>query len=374
MKKDNWKIYILELLLIVILFFTLFASNIITRGVLAIIMFIYMFFVCYFLKKRKISSIYKKHVSILMLIFSGIYLVIFYAMGLYFGFQNAKILLSMWSFFRFILPLSIIIVSSEVIRRVLTSQRVILSIRGKRFNISLALTYISMVLVDLVIYTDVYNLSNLDGFLTILGFVLFASLSCNLLYNYISSRYGSRGIIIYRLITVLFVYFIPVIPDVYIFFRSFFRMLYPYLIYVILEKLYSKNDFSLACYDKKRVIIGNTVLISIMTLLIMLISCQFKYGILVIGSRSMTGTLNVGDAVIYETYTDQEIKEGHIIIFNYNNVSTIHRVVEIKNVNGEYRYYTKGDANKNSDDGYSTIDDINGIVRLRVKYVGYPTL
>ena len=106
----------------------------------------------------------------------------------------------------------------------------------------------------------------------------------------------------------------------------------------------------------------------------MLISCQFKYGIIVVGSGSMTGTLNKGDAVIFEKYEGQEIEVGQVIIFNYNNIQTIHRVIDIQKVNGEYRYYTKGDANNRNDDNYRTKDDIYALVDLRVKYIGYPTL
>ena len=231
-----------------------------------------------------------------------------------------------------------------------------------------------MVLIDLLIYTEVYNLSNLDDFLTAIGFVLFASLSCNLLYNYITTRFGSKGVIFYRLITTLFIYIIPVTPDVYIFFRSFLRMIYPYIIYMVLEKFYSKTDFVVSYVDKRKSIVGNTVLFIIITLLIMLISCQFRFGILVIGSKSMTGTLNVGDAVVFEKYDGQYIPLGQIIIFDYNGLQTIHRVIDIKNVNGVVRYYTKGDANKRRDDNYITQKDISGMVKLRVKYIGQPTL
>lgn len=231
-----------------------------------------------------------------------------------------------------------------------------------------------MVLLDLAIYTGVYDLTNLDDTLTALGFILFASISNNLLFNYISSRYDSKGLIIYRLITTLFIYFIPITPNVYLFFRTFLRMLYPYLIYIILEKLYSKNDFSIARKDKRRDFIGNTILLVVATLFIMLISCQFKYGILVIGSNSMTGTINKGDAVIFERYDNQEIQEGQVIIFDYDGVETIHRVVEIKIVNGQYRYYTKGDANNNIDNEYRVLDDIYGLIKLKVKYIGHPTI
>lgn len=374
MKKDKFKTFILELLLIVILFFALFASNIITRNVLSIIIFLYMFVVIYNLKKRSIDSIYKKQVSILMLIFGLIYIGIFYLLGLYFGFTKAKVVLSWWSLFRFIIPLSVIIVASEIIRKLFLSQKTEIKIKTSKVNLSPVLSYISMVLLDLLIYTGVYDLTNLDDFLTALGFVLFASLSCNLLYNYISSRFGSVGNIIFRLMTILFIYIIPITPDVYIFFRSFLRMLYPYIIYLILEKFYSSNDFTIAYNDKKREVVGNTILLVVITLFIMLISCQFKYGILVVGSKSMTGSINMGDAVIFESYDNQQIELGQVIIFDYNGLQTIHRVVDIKNVNGQYRYYTKGDANKNNDIGYAIDDNIYGLVKLKVKYIGYPTI
>ena len=374
MKQDKIKIYILELLLIVILFFALFASNIITRSVLSIIMFVYMLIVNYFFKRRKITSIYKKQIIIIMTIFAGIYIALFYLLGFYFGFVRSKILLSVWSVFRFIVPLSIIIISAEMIRKIFLSQRLKINIKKREINLSLIFTYISMVLVDLVIYTGIYDLTNLDDFLTAVGFVLFASLSCNLLYNYVSVRFGSKGIIFYRLITTLFVYFIPITPDVYLYFRTFFRMLYPYFIYLFLEKTYSKSDFAIAYKDKKIEFLWNTVLLIVVSLFIMLISCQFRYGILVIGSESMTGTINKGDAVVFEQYVDQIIEEGEIIIFDYNGLETVHRVVEIKNVNGQTRYYTKGDANSKLDVGYATNNKIYGVVRLKVKYIGYPTI
>ena len=52
----------------------------------------------------------------------------------------------------------------------------------------------------------------------------------------------------------------------------------------------------------------------------------------------------------------------------------MHRVIKIKSVDNQIRYYTKGDANKEMDVGYVTNKDIVGITKLRVMYVGYSTL
>ena len=107
---------------------------------------------------------------------------------------------------------------------------------------------------------------------------------------------------------------------------------------------------------------------------IMLISCQFRYGMIVIATDSMTGEINKGDAVIYERYDDQIILEGDIIVFERNNNKIVHRVVDIKKINNQNRYYTKGDANDALDEGYVIDEQILGVTDLKVSYIGYPTI
>ena len=48
--------------------------------------------------------------------------------------------------------------------------------------------------------------------------------------------------------------------------------------------------------------------------------------------------------------------------------------MRIENINGEKRYYTKGDANPDEDYGYRVDSDIVGLTDLKVAYIGYPTL
>ena len=374
MKKDQIRIFGLEVLLIVILFFALFALNIFTRSVLAILITIYAVITICTLKTKKVGSINKKNAMILMIIFSMIYLAVFYALGLYFGFIKSKILFSLRTIVKYIIPLTLIIIGSETIRRTFLSHKIEIKYKELKIELSSILTYIAMVIIDILIYTEIYNLRSLDDYLTLIGFVFFASLSCNLLYNYITPRYGSKGIVIYRLVTTLFIYIFPFVTDMYIFFRIFLRLLYPYIMYIVIEKLFSKNDYTVMIKDRRKEIFANTIMIVIATLFVMLVSCQFRFGLLVVGSESMTGTLDKGDALIFEKYTTQEIVEGQVIIFNYENVQTIHRVIDIQKVNGEYRYFTQGDANSKPDEGYRVKDDINSLVKLRIKYIGYPTL
>lgn len=365
MNKDKLKIYFLELFLLSFLLFTLFESNMGSKIVLAAFLFIYMLVCSFLLKKRKILPIYHKQVFMIMTIFAFIYLAVFYLMGLYFGYYSATVKLSMWSLCNYILPLTIVIISSEVIRHVFLSQK---STKPK------FLVFPIMVLIDLIIYTGIYDLTNLDDFLTVIGFIFFASISCNLLYNYISNRYGYKPIVIYRLITVLYVYILPIIPDVYIFFSSILRMIYPYIIYLVFEATYSKKNTTVDFVDRKKNFIKTTLLLIFATLIAMLVSCQFRFGIIVVGSGSMTGEIDKGDAVIFEKYNNHVIKEGQVIIFNKEDLRIIHRVIDIKVINGQTRYFTKGDANAQMDEGFITNKDIYGITNFKIKYIGFPSI
>ena len=106
----------------------------------------------------------------------------------------------------------------------------------------------------------------------------------------------------------------------------------------------------------------------------MLISNQFYYGSYVVATESMTGEINKGDVIIYERYDDQLVVEGQVIVFEKNKSVTIHRVEEIKIINGVKRYYTKGDANDDLDAGYIIDGNIIGLVNYKLPFFGYPTI
>lgn len=365
MKNDKARVYIFISVLLIFLIFAVFESNIISKTILAAFLLIYTLIIRKILKKRQIISLYSKQVLLLLVGFAIIYLAIFYASGLYFDFYKSPVKFGLWGIINFILPISVIVITSEIIRYIFISQKV---------KISRALTSIAMVLIDVKLYVGIYDITNLDDFLAIMGFIIFASVSSNLLYNYMSRRYGYKPIIVYRLMTVLYSYIIPIIPDVMIFFRTIGRMIYPYIIYMTLEYTYSKKITATDFRGRGKRLITTTITAISMILIAMLISCQFTYGILVVGSGSMTGTLDVGDAIVFKSYENEVINVNDIIVFNKNNSQIIHRVIKTEIFNNEYRYYTKGDANSEVDNWFVTKSDIVGISKLRIKYIGYPTI
>ena len=359
MKRDKLKIYLIEVFLIIVLCLALFVSNVFNKKILALVLLPIAILTNMLVKKKKAIAFNSRQVTILMVGFGIIYLAVFYILGMYFGYYKSPTPFGFKTIINFIIPFTVIVISSEFIRKKLIIQK------GK---LSKTLLTISMVLIDLVIYAGVYDVFVLDDMLTVVGFILFASIACNLLYKYITYRYGSKGVITYRLLTIRYAYFAPYIPNVYIFFRSFLRMLYPYIIYLVLEYTYSKANYAVAYKDRKKNMISTFVLTVIMALLIALISCKFRYGMLVIGSGSMTGTINKGDAVVYESNHWQDINKDDVVVFRDSfGVLTVHRVVKITNVNGENRYITKGDSNDKEDDNFTTNKDIKGVVKFKVQ-------
>ena len=375
MKESKLKLYLFEVILLIILFVALIVSNNMTQPVLAFLLFIYMLLIKNTFKRKHKTPLYEKEITLLLLGFAILYVGSFYLIGLlFYTFNKQTIVFGINSIIQFIIPTIIIIVSSEIMRNILLVQDGSIKIFNRKVDFSKFITFANMVLIDLIIFRGVYNLETLDGFLGIVGFILCASISCNLFYNYSSRKYGFKGIIIYRLITSLYAYIIPVIPNMYIYFRSFLRMTYPYIMYLILEYAYTKDRYVVPFREKRNNVIQITGILIVTALIAMLVSCQFRYGIIVIGSGSMTGTINYGDAAVFESNHGQRIEKGDIIVFYKDELRLIHRVIDVQKVNGQVRYYTKGDANDYVDEDYRTQKDIIGVHHFKIKYIGYPTL
>lgn len=314
---------------------------------------------------QKALPISKKNTTYIIGIYSVIYILAIYAFGLYFGFYNSQTKFSLNTFTKFILPTTLFICISEFIREKILS--------GKLKYKSLIAFFI-MVFLEFFVNINQYNKSELKGFLGLLGNLVFINIANNLLFNYVSIRYGKVPNIIYRLVISLYKYIIPIIPDIHLLIQILIKLIMPYLIYITLEYTNSKKQKIETKQQITRNRIINTIVILIMLIVTILVSCQFKYGILVIGSGSMTGYIDKGDMIIFEQYKNQKLQKGQVLVFKDGNRIIIHRIVDINNINGEKRYYTKGDANKDMDDGYVTENNIIGIYKTKINKVGFLTL
>ncbi len=367
MKSEKIKIYVIEIALIIFFLLAMIFNKVITRQILAIVLLVFMGITTLLIKTYKMDLTNKRQIILLLTGIGVIYVAVLYLIGIFAGFYNATVKLSLWSIWKYIIPYIVIIISSEMIRK-----KIVL----KEDKISKIIILVIMVMLDVILTTNIYNLNTAKDYFTLVSFVIFASIANNLLFNYIEIQYrNAKAIIIYRIITTLYVYVFPIIPDLYIFLESIIKMVVPYIIYIILENVYSKQKLVVTIETRKKERIISTIVCIITVIIVMLISCKFKYGVLVIGSGSMTGTINKGDIILYEKYkSTDDIKVGNIIVFYEDDIKVIHRIIDQKLMGEETRYYTKGDANQKQDEGYRETKDIIGQVKARIHYMGWFTL
>ena len=91
----------------------------------------------------------------------------------------------------------------------------------------------------------------------------------------------------------------------------------------------------------------------------------------------MYPALKKGDAIVIEEVTSKNVdtlKKDMIVAFYEEERIVTHRIVSIELDEGETYIITKGDNNDSKDVTKKKKDDIIGIVRLRIPYLGYPSV
>ncbi len=364
MNIDKKKLYMLSAALAPAFLLVCLITNAVTRRfVLSAVVGAALIAVWLLVKKRSALSIMKKELMWVLPLFGFVGIMLIYLTGLSFGFRRVSVTGRTW--WSVALPYTLIIVGSELVRAVLLMQK-------KRLVNFLAAC--SFFICDVAMQYRTVPFSNYHAFVNFFGDIVFPCIAAGILYQYVSHRYGALPVILYRWLITLYRVLIPFYPGVPSALLSFLKIAFPILAVLFIGMLYERKRKAFKRANTYIQISITTLLIVLMSALMMLISCQFRYGMLVVATESMTGSINKGDAVIYEEYDGQIIEKGQVAVFEKGDLVYIHRVVKIENIDGELRYITKGDANDGNDAGYITKEQIIGLANHTVKYVGYPTL
>lgn len=363
--RDKKVLYILSAVLFAVLLPLLFISKSVGRPITAVLLVLSAVSVSLIIKKRSILSINKNTVALLLAVIGILYVVIYYLTGLSFGFYNNPYAISFLSSLGYIVPIAVSIIAMEIIRRIVLAQKNILA--------TVLMTF-AAITVDILLSNSSVTAETFNGFMDLVGLTLFPAVTANLLYNYLSARYGALPNVLYRLTVTLYVYVIPYVSAVSDSITAFVSLVLPPVILGFIDMLYEKKVRYATRRPSKLRYVGGATTVLLMISIVMLISCQFKFGMLVIGSDSMTGEINKGDAVVYERLDGERPEVGEVVVFNKDGAKIVHRVVKIEHINNQTRYYTKGDANEEPDGGYITEADIVGITSFKIAYIGYPTL
>lgn len=204
--------------------------------------------------------------------------------------------------------------------------------------------------------------------------VIIPILAENFLCTYLVYKVDIVPSLIFKLTISLYMYLLPIVPNLGDYLLSFVKILTPFIIFYIINRALVEEEKS------KRIITNNTLkvfsipIIVLLVMLVILVSGVFKNKLVAIASNSMAPTYYRGDAIILEKMKPEDLRKGDILVFERSDRIITHRIVDIKKKQDTYYFTTKGDANKSADGFISTSDDVIGRVDYVVKYIGFPTV
>ena len=372
MKKGYNKILILEIILLIFLLFNSFVLKIANTYVVAGILLPFLIIAIVLTGFEKDNFRFKKDVMLNIVIMLLMYYFIIYILGLFTGFIRSSYSLAPINIFKNTFPVILFIVVSELLRYEIFP-------KTKNNIACLIIGCAAFVMMDVNLMIHLYDVSTYLGLTKMICLVVFPSVTKNIFLIFLTNKVGYSNTILYMLITNLSTYILPIFPDFGEYINVLLETVLPIVIMVRLSSMfnyYEIRKIKSSRYNKSKMVLYSVITAALFTIVI-LTSGLFTYQALTIGSASMHPAIDKGDVIVLRKYKESEfdkIKKGDVLVHNHDNKIIVHRVVEILNVNGKTNFITKGDNNDSKDGWIIKEDDVIGIVKFKVKYIGMPTV
>lgn len=372
MKKGFNKILILEIILLIFLLFNSFVFRIANMYVISGIMLPFLILMTVLNGFEKDNYRYKKDVLLNIIIFLLMYYFITYFLGLFSGFVKSSYSLSFINIIKNTFPVIALILISELMRYVLFN-------KTKRNLPCLIIGCLLFVMVDVNTMVHIYDVKTALGITKMICLVVFPSITKNIFLTYLTMKVGYKNGIIYRLITEISTYLFPIFPDFGEYINVLLKTVLPIAIMARLNNMfnyYSVRKIKDSRYNNRKLVLYSVITFSLLTI-VLLTSGLFTYQALTIGSGSMSPAIEKGDVIILKGMKNEEarkIKKGDVLVYNHDNKIIVHRVIKKSNNGKTISFKTKGDYNNTKDSWTVKQEDVIGIVKFRIRWVGMPTV
>lgn len=299
-----------------------------------------------------------------------IYYFIIYMSGLFLGFLESPYTYNITNIINYIIIIPIQIILKEIFRY--SYVRVNNNIK------KLTIITILFIAFDIITGLSLYSFSNIDHIFEAIGLLILPSISKEILCTYLITKTDYKTTITYCLIQEVLTFFLPITPAFTTYIESVVSISLPILILLFIDKRLEKYEKtkSKRTISKTRLYIKLPIIL-VLIFLVALVSGLFKYKLIAIGSESMTPTIKKGDAVIIQKISKEKflrLEEGNIIAFRQDGRIIVHRINKITLQQDSIKIITKGDANKEEDNYEITYDNLEGIINLKIPYIGLPTI
>lgn len=371
MRKNTKKILLIELIIALVSlieFFVIKEYNYFLYLFLLLGIFILGIFTLKFnMRKERITNDVLLVISISVLS----YWLIIYLVGYFSGFAYNAYSKSFIGITKNILSDLILIIVIELLRNLVLKT-------NNTSKITILFAVISFSMMEIVPKLSLAQITNNTIFIKSLFNIIVPIISKNILLTYLTIKTGYKTSILYKVMMELPLYVVPIIPNFGFYIEDLIITIFPLLILIIFCKLYTKDSKKISnsrnIRNQKIIDILVQIFIGIFLFItILLVSGIGRYIIFTIGSGSMEKTIMIGDVVLIDQ-KDLDIDKGDIIAYKHDDVVLVHRVIEKTTDSYGIYYRTKGDNNKEPDNWLIKEEEIIGTCKLRIKYIGWPTI
>ena len=373
--KSYKKIFIFESIMLLVLILNVYNTNILKLYRLPIFLLIADFLFFLILGFEKDNKRLKKEVTFEVFICTIIFLLFYYIFGVFISFAYTDDYLTIYGIEKIILPLLLTIVFKEDLRKSLLTK-----CGDSKFL--MIYTVLIFILIDISSSLSIIKINDSYNIFLFIALTLLPSISRNIFATYISKNVGTAPIILYLIIMTLYEYLIPIVPNPNRYLKSIIDFIIPIIMLVRVIKVvdkYSDKDYEIERNYNKLRVACLIIPIFITSLVVYLVSGYFKYYAIAIASGSMKPVFDRGYVVVveqvgakYDNY--DKLQNGEIIAFKTEKEIVVHRIIKKIETKDEVIYYTKGDANPKEDNYAIKRENIVGIVRFKVPFIGYPTI
>ena len=343
MKKIDSKILPVYIFMIFYVIFSTFVSfgksvevytyiiNPIVWGILFILCFIYY-------KNNPLRFRAKNDKVQTIFIFILLYLIIYFSLGLFFGYQRSPYSHSLNGYIKNFIAFFMVVFFREFIRSIFMNN-------CSKSKLIYAITILLFILVEINFNTlSSAFLSGAEAFKYCCS-VLIPLIVKNLLLSYLVVISGYRASMAYTLPLVFFNIILPIFPALDWFMIALCELLLCLCIFINVSRIHEKKTLHLS----KRILRKSSPFKKIPTIVLVLlfvlfVAGFFKYVPVAVMSNSMYDLIERGDAVIVSKLSQDELhvlKVGDIIQYKLDNSFVIHRIIHIDKKNGNLIFTTK---------------------------------
>jgi len=319
---------------------------------------------------RTAGGLRVKSAIIQLALIIGFFQVLLYVIGGFFsGFGNSPYSFTPTGILRNLFFVGTMLVGMELSRAWLINRL------GKKHTL-LALLFVAVLYTFLSIpLARITGLRPEIASITYVNSTILPTLAENLLASFLALMGGPLAAIAYRGILQAFWWFCPILPDLSWAFKGLIGTVIPIVGLVLANSLRSRRRPGQAKRER-----GGSLAGWVITTIIAIAIIWFAVGLFPVHpttviSGSMRPTLDVGDVVIVAKVSTSNIKTGDIIQFREaERVTTVHRVIEIGEIEGKKVFITQGDANSEPDADHVLPANVVGKAIFHIPKIGWAAI